>query len=367
LTLDVDKREAKVTWNAVDPLVNLYHIELYHNQRGEIFEEGIVYGTSVSLELPRWLYDNNLIEGTYTARVSAAWVDEYYAPSNPVTSAGVTYESLFAENPRFGYLSSIVDNTNTISGYAVAINLTRIGKPGVTYKVERAAVDALGNTGPYTTVTLSKKQDADEAVNLTSDILGNMISTVYDRTLPPSAGSYKYQIKATKGTDSQTREINSFSINPREFIRGKISVDAKTTNGSNSVFKVTPSLDYKNALQTDDKLVLYYVSSNTDGDIFQNGPYTTAKSIIFTKTELEANPIVGKNITVPAADSYVYVQAYLEYADGRKKNIGNDGPYFWNYNEYDYSYTGGIESINSYGEYNSYIYYVKLNQDSEKN
>jgi hypothetical protein len=116
-------------------------------------------------------------------------------------------------------------------------------------------------------------------------------------------------------------------------------------------------LDYKNALQTGDKLVLYYVSSSTNSQIYQTGPYTAANSITFSKADLEAAaPIAAKKITVPAANTYVYVQAYLEYANGQRVNVTS--PYN---NNYTWSYSPGISAIDYYYFGVSYIYYAAFN------
>jgi hypothetical protein len=357
LTLDVDNGKAKVTWKAGgDPIMaSSYYIGL--------FKDGVNIGESGGSPLDTSALLDLHGEGTYTARVSAAWVDEYYAPSNPVTSAGVTYESLFAGNPRFENLSSIVDNTNTISGYAVAINLTGIGKPGVIYKVERATVDALGNTGNYGAVTLTKEDGASVvAADLGTDLLGFIkTSRVYDRTITAAVANaayaagtgYRYRVTATKGTDSQTRKTDSFSINPHEFIQGNISVGAKEQIGNNNVFKVTPSLDYKGALQNGDKLVLYYALVPNQYDSPGNGQYTG--SITFTKAELEANPIVVKSITIPV-NTFGYVKAYLEFANDQKENVSSA---YYGGSRYSWNYTpdGGINNPDR-DSFN--VYYVML-------
>jgi hypothetical protein len=75
---------------------------------------------------------------------------------------------------------------------------------------------------------------------------------------------------------------------------------------------------------------------------YQNGKYSA--SIEFSKSELEAAPVESKSIDVPVAgaDSYVFAQAYLEFADGTRKNISR-----WNWSG------GGISNMASYQDPNN--------------
>jgi hypothetical protein len=217
-------------------------------------------------------------------------------------------------------------------------------KPGATYAVERAPVDAAGNAGTYAAVaTLYKESSCTTALtaaDLTADVLG-LLPTVYDK-LSLTAGKYKYRVKATKqGVTSQTREISStITVDPRNYASVSISIGAATGTDTKT-YAVTPSLTYKNTLQTGDKLVIYYVKGASG--VYQTGPY--AAGVEFTKAELEAEPVEAKNLVIPktANDSAAYAQAYLVFADGRApQNVSSD-------------FTGGGVS-NKYGTYASLNY-----------
>jgi hypothetical protein len=351
LELDADKRTAKVSWTpGSDNIAISYRVRIYCDG-SEVGSESFPPNVATI----DWNYQP---AGAYTARVTARWSGGYYTDSDTVASLAVQYDPLFGNSDLSASLfSPITDATNTITGYIAQISFS--GKPGVAYTVARATADALGNTtGAYTPVTLSKGTAANapavSAADLTADFLGNMpVSYVYDRTLPETAGYYKYQVTATKGAASQKKE-RLVGVDPHDYISGQISVASKVTNGSNSEFSVTPSLYYKNALQTGDQFVLYYVSSSSNQNIYQTGPYTATASITFTKAELEAATIQSKKITVPAANTYVFVQAYIEFANGTRENVPSSG---WNY-------SGGISTISGY--YNTsgdYIYYARLNNN----
>jgi hypothetical protein len=265
------------------------------------------------------------------------------------------------------------DTASTITGYVAQISLSSIAKPGVTYSVERASVDSLGvvDTDTYVAITLSKDSGTDTPLAdgaLTPDILGNLpLSYVYDRTIPLTDGAkYSYRVKAVKGADTQYKTASSqATVNVKTYIQGNIFVASKTVSASNSIYAITPSLTYKGALQTGDKLVLYWLTSN-NSSAYQTGPYLEANKVEFTKDNLEAASIVAKNITIPTAslESYVFVQAYLVYADGTTQNVSQYSSYNLSFsweNANAYGYTGGISSVSGYSSSSgTYLYYAKL-------
>jgi hypothetical protein len=222
--------------------------------------------------------------------------------------------------------------------------------------------------GDYAAVTLSKYPGSDtplDAGDLTPDFLGNLpVSTVYDRTLPATDGAkYSYRVKAVKGTDTQYKTASSQpTVNAKTYIRGSISVAAKggvtpaPAAVGNTTYAITPEITYKDALQTGDKLVLYWVRG--DYEIYRNGPYLETNKVEFTKAQLEAG--TAQTLTVPAntnTGEYLYVQAYLVFADGTRQNVQQYASFSWNYSSW--SYTGGIAELDSYGS-STQVYYAKL-------
>jgi hypothetical protein len=210
---------------------------------------------------------------------------------------------------------------------AVALPLSNIGgKPGVTYKVERAPADKNGvATAAYEAVE-GYKGSADTAAKvtaaeLTADVLGNLqVSQVFDR-LPASVGNYRYKITATKGSATETREqaVKITAENLRSFagLPSSISItiaakDDITTAGTVSYNVTIPAVTPKGALQAGDKLVFYYAKG------LATGPYTEGLS--FSAAELETPPTTPKKLSITKGTSDTngaYVKAKLVFADGR--------------------------------------------------
>jgi hypothetical protein len=281
------------------------------------------------------------------------------------TSEGEKFEDLFGDNWNananvYPYITPITNTAGTLTGLAVPIVFSGTGKPDVAYTVERATVDAAGNAGDYDKVSVYKDVSSTGTTgDLTADILGNLpYSLVYDKILPATGGKYKYRIKATKGTLTQTKEISYglgvdvVTVDPLNYVDVMtIEIVLVDAEGTDKKYNITPKLTYKGVLQANDKLVIYYVKGS-DTDIYKNGPYKKAQSISFSKTELEA--ATGKDLSIPKAegDEYAYVQAYFEFADGReRKNVTVS------------SSGDGIAFINSYNGGGSQIYYAKLKYD----
>jgi hypothetical protein len=109
-------------------------------------------------------------------------------------------------------------------------------------------------------------------------------------------------------------------------------VGARADVGNNSTYSVKPLTNYKGLLQANDKVVLYQVIG--DYYSYTTGPYVAA-SVSFSKAELEAG--TAKTLTVVkngtgANYKYLYVQAYLEHADGTKECFNQWGNLYWDYN-----------------------------------
>jgi hypothetical protein len=221
------------------------------------------------------------------------------------------------------------------------------GKPGVTYAVERATLDAAGNTGAYAAVTLSSTSTIATALPtgaLIADVLGyvpvtgvNYSGDVYDRDLPAADGKFRYRIKAVKGAVTQTQDLPesyyssspvTVTADPYNAISSvSITIAAATTDGTGTkTYAVTPRLAPKGVLQTGDKLVFYYVKGAADS-AHTTGPY--AKGPEFSKAELEAATVAPQNLVIAkvtagaSPDAYAYVQAYIEQASGQRTNISS--------------------------------------------
>jgi hypothetical protein len=249
-----------------------------------------------------------------------------------------------------------MQDNNTLTGFYAQITFGA-AKPEVTYTVERALVDASGNPGTYAQVPVYKNTGDTTALGtagLKADVLGNLPNPiVFDKVSTTTAVKYQYRIKATKGEKTQTREISGIvSFNPHSYAPYVLSISINAASGTDTkTYAVTPSLynNFKGILQAGDKLVIYYVKgSYGNGNLYQTGPYTLG--VEFTKAELEAATVASKNLVIPKADgdTYAYVQAYLESADGTRENISgiNSG--------------GGVSSTSSYNPGSGSIYYAVL-------
>jgi hypothetical protein len=357
LVLDQEAEKIIVSWK--EPKASLgYNITVYRDT-SQVGGPNVSFGTtSASID---WSVSNQT-SGKYVAQVVAKDNRSipYFKDSNIAASTGQQFEALFGggsgSSPSASRSSAIVNNSNTITGFSAAISFGSV-KPEVVYTVERADVDAAGNAGTYGKRDVYSDPSATTILNdvdLTGRALG--MPTVYDKGLE-FGKTYKYRIKATKGTGAtaktQTREISGFVTGePRDFAYSSISIGAPT--GTNpKTYNVSPTLFYKGALQTGDKLVIYYVKGNSSYgyELYRYGTYT--KGIEFTKAELEAAASKDLDIPQETGDNVAYVQAYLEFSDGREpQNVS-------------YSSYGGSgvtsNSSSSYWNGNEQIYYGELN------
>ena len=203
-------------------------------------------------------------EGEYAASVYAyiGGNSSYFKNSDATVSAGQKYEALFGSSS-----PTAITSSGTLTGFSVSTSFNNSAKPGVTYSVERASVDAAGNAGTYAAVPLLYKDysatSALGAADLTADVLGILpYTSVYDK-LPTTPGEYQYRVKATKGTLTQTKEIpSSVTVDPCEEASVS-SISIGTATGTDSkTYAVTPALSYKGVLQMGDKLVIYYVKDS---------------------------------------------------------------------------------------------------------
>ncbi|MDR0707766.1 MAG: hypothetical protein LBF60_07820 [Treponema sp.] len=302
------------------------------------------------------------IGGTYTGvtRTQNAEPETFYTSSKYIGSEEKRFEPLFGANFYiYAGLNGVVPGTGANAAaavnYSASISLNDV-KPGVTYSVERAPANKLGYaTGEYAPVTLSKQVNGDytaaAADDLTPDHLGN-VGSFYDRTLPAEAGYYVYRVKAVKGDTTQYKPKNGslLSVEPTQYASNIVHIrvaakDAATAGVTK--YAVTPSLDYKNILPDGVKLVIYWVKGNYDS--YRYGKYSN--SIEFTKAELEAATVAPKSIDVPDAGNgqNVYAQAYLEAADGTRKNLSSSS---WSD-----SWDDGIADTDYY---NDFIYYAQF-------
>ncbi|GHV28042.1 hypothetical protein AGMMS4952_10810 [Spirochaetia bacterium] len=358
-TFDAANEEVTVTVTPASAgiLPDSYTIKLYRGT-SQVGYTGYIYYPKTKGSIT-W-NPNEQQEGSYTVRAVGNGSSSYYSSSDVTVSASQAYAPLFGSSaslstsalPLFG---SDADASRLV-GYAANISLSSIGAvSGVTYTIDRAPVDAAGNAGTYAPVTISSNRYDDIAVTFTVDVLGNILpSTVYDRGLTTDVAEYKYRLTAVRESQTQYKEQNStLEVNPRDSIYGDITVGAGSPITGGTGYQVTPSLDYTDALQTGDKLVLYWVNGNSNS--YQNGPYLDA-NIEFSKAELEAATIVPKTLSVTGTGSDAYVQAYLVFADGTRKNVEQYYNYHWNG-------TGspGIQYVGGYSISGSpLIYYAKL-------
>jgi len=233
---------------------------------------------------------------------------------------------------------TITDNAgiDTVTGFYVRINLSALKlQTGVTYTFERAVLDADNKPEDYQRVTLSSFPTIDRPIgNPTVDIFGNLsfaITTVYDRGLPPNEGKYQYRIKGEKDSVTDYIKSNIITIDFTEYLIQRISlnVGAKTTEGGEISYEITPGFTFgsrKNMLQSTDKVVLYWLIGSAD-DCYKTGPYKSENIISFSKSDIESALITTttntKNLIVQQStgDNYLYVQAWLERANGDKIKI----------------------------------------------
>jgi hypothetical protein len=357
LELDYEANEAKVSWTIPDGAIPAeYVVRLYRDGNP-------VIGDSVSLGQKSVTFNSNngfsLQDGNYEARVYARSGGNYFEDGPVAASAKQKFEALFGNRSLSAGINSYHTDTNgVIDRLYVYLDISGIGKPGVGYTFQRAEADELGNVvGTYAGISVYQNAGDTTALTLTADILGNLQNPVYDNSLPAVHGkSYKYRIIATKGSATQEREFsNSVKVDLRDYAYLSVNITGPTQSGTTpnfmQTYSVTPSLSgVKNALQTGDKLVFYYVKGTNSwySNIYQNGPYT--KSIEFSKAELEAG--TAKDLAIPkvdGTDTDAYVVVRLEYADGSWGRLANDYPSAGNV-------TGSVSGHTNINDGNDYVY-----------
>jgi hypothetical protein len=233
-----------------------------------------------------------------------------------------------------------------------------------TYTLQRAPVDETNTPGNYADVQVSKLNadgtysDASIKDVAEKDALDQpKASPLYDRGIPAAGGKYQYRIKATKtGADDKYLTWNSsgsaiITVDPLSSVltssgdRPTISIGSPAVEGTGDtrklVYSITPdALAYKDALQSGDKLVVYWAKS-TSSEGYTQGIWIGTQKVEFDKAKLEGTDR-AKTFTVsyPSTSSeFIFVQAFLETASGKKKIAvaNSNGNYNW-------SYGGAIQS-----------------------
>ena len=324
-----------------------------------------------------------LSDGDYAVWANGRPGSDYYSNSDVVKSEPKPYSVLLSSSSYPSISSNLISpistaggRLRTLTGYEVTISLISITfKAGVSYSVERATVDENGVVGAYAEVTLKRPNSA-YPINFADFVpgfLGHPASTPQGiDTLPTTVRTYQYRIKAVKdgvavyGTDSYYSRVTI--DHPRQQIQGTIEVTATAISGTSRKYQVTPSItSYKNALQSGDKLVVYWIKSPY-GDGYQTGPWVASQKLEFTNAELEADAPTGKELSIPyTAGNYVFAEAYLEYADGTRADVRfnyyDNGGFNWNTSGGAFA-TGAFANGSSYEVYSNgnsvYHYYVQL-------
>ncbi|GAB6391272.1 MAG: hypothetical protein MdMp014T_0645 [Treponematales bacterium] len=270
-------------------------------------------------------------DGKYTARAYATG-NGYFTQSDTAVSAATAFESLFATS--WGGPNSatpIIDATNTLTGYYTTFTLSGVGKNGAAYSVERAPVDEAGNAGTYAAVTLSKSSNtasAPTAAELTADFLGNLpISTVYDRGVPKTPGAYKYRLAATKSGKTQyLPQSGTVPVNPRSLVINSLPLSVGAQNNAtagHTKYAVTPGITFKDALQTGDEVVVYWIKGGSSAGT--TGPWLEANKVTFTKANIEAGTVQTIDITdATYPGDYIFVRAYLVVDGERSTNLSGN-------------------------------------------
>ena len=371
---DSGKVQVTVTAPAAGVIPPGYYVTLY--QDGYSAGQNYITGTSGEIT---W---SNQEEGDYQVRVygGISGSGSYYKNSEAVASVKQTYTKAFGSNDYLYVSGSPTLGTgtgsSTIQGYSISINGSLTVITGYTYTLERAKLDESGNPGAYTAVTPQKRKPnttpvayEDAAINEVNggiDAVGTPQSgpTLYDRAFiedTAAAGTYRYRINAVKGTEtpkylesqSSYGQVSYFevTIGSVAYIQGQISVSAPQDipdDGSaltGKKYTITPSLTYKGALQTGDKLVVYWLKANNSYD-FRYGPWNADNKVEFTKTDLEAASIATQDITVPFIESdeynaYIFAQAFIVLNDGTRISVQNWSNYSWNTSSSGISNSGG--------------------------
>jgi hypothetical protein len=372
VTLKLDDENGKITvsWDAFNPKTDslpIYKVDLLRNG-GRFAGSGnnITYNNTYTYD--SWNFSSQET-GDYTAVVTVQPPsgNTYFKESTRVASAKESFESLFIANPSVTVsTSSYSENASgTLDSILARIEVGSKIKTGVTFTVKRAPVDAAGNVGSFEPAALVIPWGNSYIYGtFDTDPLGYVKNTVYDK-LPVAVREYKYQITATKevtGAKAKTQTVKLDSIvktDPRNLAARALGFDSIRIASPSIInniktYSVQPrTLDFKGALQSGDKLVFYYTTDNP------SSAYT--KSIEFSKEQLEVASPVPQNLQIPAAflSSTIYVQVYLEFADGRERvNVVNYSLH-QNYSGSG-SDTGGVDVKNSYWDGTDNIYYARL-------
>jgi hypothetical protein len=343
---EADKVTVTITPPASGNIPNYYHLELVDVSGGGWSPIDNTYTTQLRSNLynSSGFEDNGEylvnVQGIYNYDYSGGYSSNYYQDSEDFRTNKQKYETLFANGftiSDYSFSEGYNPSSNSITAFYTIINFTgsNIYKPGVNYIFQRAKKNAMGNPGAYADVELwDGPTNTDKRIELTFDDLGNpsmsslLYSTLYDK-LPFEEADYQYRIKAVKGSqvEYKTSGDSAVYINYSSYVDASISV---SVNGTKDVFGFTPSIPYRNMLKDGDKLVVYHVIR--DDETFKTGPFMEDSTISFNKTELERATVNTKSLSItanslPPDEKYLYVQAYIVFADGTRKGVSSwSGP-----------------------------------------
>jgi hypothetical protein len=331
----------KLTWNPVMEADSYEVWRKFGNQNVRINTQATV------TDVAKKTYDFN--DTTITANTTYTYT-VIAKPSSPVRDHGRWSDTVTTYPPLFGDTGSFVVNPFTINGNSIpadsdnvtgffaSLSLSSIGAvPGVRYSVERTTLDTNGNPGAWKDLSkdklLSTTQNSHTPLpDQTMDMFGNLSSSytsVYDRTLPLAEAKYSYRLKAERASDNVTEYLYadySITIDFVSYLMSRLTLDIGGRGGDGSaVYTITPNLTSgtkRGILKEGDKVVLYWILGRQDS--YSTGPYNTANTIFFSKSNLESS--LGsltdtKDLEVLAKggdNQYLYVQAWLERVGGDK-------------------------------------------------
>jgi len=201
-------------------------------------------------------------------------------------------------------------------------------------------LDAADNPGAYADVTLySSSTGTDSSVisvtSVTTDIFSNpsRIIQLYDR-LPVTETNYLYRLKATKGSQTEYKVSDDpIYINYSDLLE-VATIELRKWSSTSTRFTVATGINYRNLLKEGDKVVVYYIKERGI-DSYKTGIFSTDKSVTFTKADLdkaeevglvEKDLITGLSLDNDGTDEtkyWIYAQAWLEFANGKKKQVAN--------------------------------------------
>jgi len=312
--IELNKGVTNITkWIRQDPDTPLVWT-VYENQ----------YTDSWNDEYRAWaLLDNPA--GEYTLEVTAAINTPYFKENHQwlkKTVSTLFTGSLYA-NPQIVVSPATATAKSALTGFNGVLSLP-VGVPGAVYSIERATTDEQGDIlDDYQAITVYTSNAAGAAAaTLTPDVLGHIADTVYDKGLPAKKAYYSYRFKAVKDgiTDYSYRNL---SVDPAGnfntyfyFTIVKDDSDAATTK-----YAFTPNLSYTGILQSGDKVVVYSKISAEYSSGYFTEKYEVS-SVSFTQAEIDAFTPAPKTLSVPKnpGTRYLYVQAYLEKADGTRQS-----------------------------------------------